>query len=90
MKSNFDSLWCAIQHPLGPSRELGSYANHQESVEQLIREMNARVLPIKRGLGTLAYRTPDPPHPLVIFSRDDRGPQNLSMSSARREVMYWA
>jgi hypothetical protein len=31
-----------MQHPLGPSRELGSYANHQESVEKLIREMNAR------------------------------------------------
>jgi hypothetical protein len=49
MNSHFDSLWYAIQHPLGPSRELGSYANHQESVEQLIREMNARVLPIKSG-----------------------------------------
>jgi hypothetical protein len=26
-----------------PSRELGSYANHQESVEKLICEINARV-----------------------------------------------
>jgi hypothetical protein len=50
MNSNFDSLRYAIQHPLGPSRELGSYANHQESVEQLIREMNARVPAIKSGL----------------------------------------
>ena len=32
MNSRLDSLWYAIQHPLGPSRELGSYANHQESV----------------------------------------------------------
>ena len=50
MNSRFESIWYAIEHPLGPSRELGSYANHQESVEQLIREMNARVLPIKSGL----------------------------------------
>ncbi|MDT5174013.1 MAG: hypothetical protein QOG37_1264 [Mycobacterium sp.] len=45
MNSRFDSLWYAIQHPLGPSRELGSYANHQKSVEKLIREMKARVHP---------------------------------------------
>ena len=43
MNSRFGNLWYAIQHPLGPSRELGSYANHQDSAEQLIREMNARV-----------------------------------------------
>ncbi|GAC1407799.1 MAG: hypothetical protein NVSMB60_28620 [Mycobacterium sp.] len=42
---SFDDLWYAMEHPLGPSRELGLFANHQESVEQLIREMNARVLP---------------------------------------------
>jgi hypothetical protein len=45
MNSRLDNLWYAIQHPLGPSRELGSYANHQESVEKLIREMKARVHP---------------------------------------------
>jgi hypothetical protein len=50
MNSRIDNFWYSIQHPLGPSRELGSYANHQESVEQLIREMNARVLPIDSGL----------------------------------------
>jgi hypothetical protein len=38
-------MWYSIQHPLGPSRELGTYANHQESVEKLIREMKARVHP---------------------------------------------
>jgi hypothetical protein len=43
MNSRFESIWYAIEHPLGPSRELGSYANHQESVEKLIREMDARV-----------------------------------------------
>jgi hypothetical protein len=42
MNSRLESLWYAMQHPLGPSRELGSYANHQESVEKLIRVMNAR------------------------------------------------
>jgi hypothetical protein len=45
MNSRLDSLWYAIQHPLGPSRELASYANHQKSVEKLIREMKARVHP---------------------------------------------
>src|ERR1700730_15822614 len=50
MNSRFERFWYAIEHPLGPSRELGSYANHRESVEKLIREMNARVLPINRGL----------------------------------------
>jgi hypothetical protein len=49
MNSRLNNFWYAIEHPLGPSRELGSYANHQESVEQLIREMNERVLPTKRG-----------------------------------------
>jgi hypothetical protein len=43
MNSRFESIWYAIEHPLGPSRELGSYANHQQSVEKLIREMDARV-----------------------------------------------
>jgi hypothetical protein len=56
MNNRLDNILYAIQHPLGPSRELGSYANHQESVEQLIREMNARVLPIKSGLES---RLPD-------------------------------
>jgi hypothetical protein len=42
MNSRLESLWYVIQHPLGPSRELGSYENHQEIVEKLIREMNAR------------------------------------------------
>jgi hypothetical protein len=56
MNSRLDNFWYSIQHPLGPSRELGSYANHQDSVEQLIREMNARVLPIKSGLES---RLPD-------------------------------
>jgi hypothetical protein len=50
MNSRLESIWYAIEHPLGPSRELGSYANHQESVEQLIREMNARVTPTECGL----------------------------------------
>jgi hypothetical protein len=56
MNSRINNFWYLIQHPLGPSRELGSYANHQESVEQLIREMNARVVPIESGL---APRRPD-------------------------------
>ena len=43
MNSRLGNLWYVIQHPLGPSRELDSYAHHQESVEQLIREMNARL-----------------------------------------------
>ena len=43
MNSRLGNLWYVIQHPLGPPRELDSYAHHQESVEQLIREMNARV-----------------------------------------------
>ena len=43
MNSRLESYWYAVQHPLGPSRELGSYDNHQESVERLIREMTARV-----------------------------------------------
>jgi hypothetical protein len=43
MNSRFERFWYAIEHPLGPSRELGSYASHQESVEKLIREINARV-----------------------------------------------
>jgi hypothetical protein len=42
MNVRLESLWYAIQHPLGPSRALGLYANHQQSVEKLIREMNAR------------------------------------------------
>ena len=42
MNSRLDNLWYAIQHPLGPSRELGSYANHQKSVEKLLREMKER------------------------------------------------
>jgi hypothetical protein len=45
MNSRLDSIWYAIQHPLGPSRELGSYENHQKSVETLIREMKSRVHP---------------------------------------------
>lgn len=57
MNSRIDSIWYSLQHPLGPSRELGSYANHQESAEQLIREMNARVVPIEPGLET---QTTDP------------------------------
>lgn len=56
MYSRINNFWYSIQHPLGPSRELGSYANHQESVEQLIREMNARVVPTESGL---APRRPD-------------------------------
>ena len=56
MNSRIDNFWYSLQHPLGPSRELGSYANHQESVEQLIRDMNARALPIEPGLET---RRPD-------------------------------
>ena len=54
MNSRLENLWYAIQHPLGPSRELGSYANHQESVEQLIREMNARAIPTERGMAPAA------------------------------------
>jgi hypothetical protein len=42
MNSRFERFWYAIRHPLGPSRELGSYAHHQESVEKLIREIDAR------------------------------------------------
>jgi hypothetical protein len=43
MNSRLDSIWYAIQHPLGPSRELGSYENHQKSVDKLIGEMKKRV-----------------------------------------------
>ena len=50
MNNRLDTFWYSIQHPLGPPRELDSYANRQESVEQLIREMNARVIPTDRGL----------------------------------------
>jgi hypothetical protein len=50
MNSRLDNFWYSIQHPLGPPREVDSYANRQESVEQLIREMNARVIPTDRGL----------------------------------------
>ncbi|WP_238888465.1 hypothetical protein [Mycobacterium sp. IDR2000157661] len=45
MNSRLDSLWYAIQHPLGPSREPGTYENHQESVEKLVREMETRADP---------------------------------------------
>jgi len=45
MNSRLDSIWYALQHPLGPSRELGTYENHQKSVEKLIREMRTRVHP---------------------------------------------
>ena len=72
MNSRLDNFWYSIQHPLGPSRELGSYANHQESVEQLIREMNAIVLPINRGWN-LACRTTDPLLALLVIFRGDDG-----------------
>jgi hypothetical protein len=45
MNSRIDNFWYPLLHPLGPSRELGPYANHQESAEQLIRDMNERILP---------------------------------------------
>jgi hypothetical protein len=76
MNSNFDNFWYSIQHPLGPSRELGSYANHQESVEQLIREMNARVVPIKSGAGTSPAGQPIRSRPLVIFRDTRRRPSS--------------
>ncbi len=56
MNSRLDNFWYSIQHPLGPPRELDSYANRQESVEQLIREMNARVIPTDRGLESEGQR----------------------------------
>jgi hypothetical protein len=43
MNSRLNRILYAIEHPLGPSRELGSYANHQKSVEKLIRDMEGRV-----------------------------------------------
>jgi hypothetical protein len=43
MNSRLNDIWYVIQHPLGPSRELGSYENHQTSVENLIGEMKTRV-----------------------------------------------
>jgi hypothetical protein len=49
MNSHLDDLWYAMQHPLGPSRGLDSYDNHQESVEKLIREMETRVHPDATG-----------------------------------------
>jgi hypothetical protein len=58
MNSRLDNFWYSIQHPLGPPRELDSYANRQESVEQLIREMNARVIPTDRGLESDGQRKP--------------------------------
>jgi hypothetical protein len=61
MNSRLDTFWYSIQHPLGPPRELDSYANRQESVEQLIREMNARVIPTDRGLESEGQqRAPSP------------------------------
>ena len=45
MNSRLDSILYAIEHPLVLSRELGSYANNQKSVEKFIREMKARVHP---------------------------------------------
>ena len=45
MNCRIGNWWYAIQHPLGPSRELGSYENHQDSVDMLIREMEARTFP---------------------------------------------
>ena len=41
--SRLSNLWYVIQHPLGPSRGVDSFANHQESVEKRLGEMNARV-----------------------------------------------
>jgi hypothetical protein len=43
MNKTLESLWYAIQHPLGPSRELGSSENHQKSAENLVRQINARI-----------------------------------------------
>ena len=60
MNSRLENFWYSIQHPLGPPRELDSYANRQESVEQLIREMNARVIPTDRGLESEGQRIPSP------------------------------
>jgi hypothetical protein len=37
-----ECLWYAIQHPLGPSRELGSCQKHQKSAEKLVCDMNPR------------------------------------------------
>jgi len=45
MKNRLESILYAIEHPLGPSRELGSYANHQKSVENLVRAIETRVHP---------------------------------------------
>jgi hypothetical protein len=45
MNRRLSNILYAIEHPLGPSRELGSYANHQKSVEELIRKIEARVHP---------------------------------------------
>lgn len=45
MNRRLNNFLYAIEHPLGPSRELGSYANHQKSVEKLIRKIETRVHP---------------------------------------------
>ena len=58
MNSRLDSIWYAIQHPLGPSRELGSYENHQKSVDKLIGEMKKRVQTDSAGM-KLACGTTD-------------------------------
>jgi len=42
MNKKLEGLWYAIQHPLGPSRELGSAEYHQKSAENLVQQMNAR------------------------------------------------
>jgi hypothetical protein len=43
MNRNLAGLLYAIQHPLGPSRELASAENHQKSAENLVQQMNARI-----------------------------------------------
>jgi len=57
MNSRLDNFWYSTEHPLGPPRELDSYANRQERVEQLIREINARVIPTNRGLKSVGQLT---------------------------------
>jgi hypothetical protein len=45
MNRRLSDILYAIEHPLGPSRELDSYANNQKSVEKLIRKIETRVHP---------------------------------------------
>ncbi|BBZ34641.1 hypothetical protein [Mycolicibacterium confluentis] len=57
MTTRLGGFWYALQHPLGPSRELDSHADRQKSVEKFIREMRTEENPDVEPVGTLAGMT---------------------------------